>query len=85
MSVALQVRGVPEEVRDALASAATARGQSLQAYLLDIVTREAAFQHNRQLLDSTFGFRIELDGSAPPPEDLVREGRDDGFELDRTS
>ncbi|MGA4729804.1 FitA-like ribbon-helix-helix domain-containing protein [Micromonospora taraxaci] len=39
--VALQIRDVPEEVRDALAAQAKARGQSLQAYLLELVETQA--------------------------------------------
>lgn len=35
--VALQIRGVPDEVRDALAEQARQNGQSLQAYLLALV------------------------------------------------
>ncbi|RRD29941.1 FitA-like ribbon-helix-helix domain-containing protein [Actinomyces bowdenii] len=39
-TVALQIRNVPEEVRQALAERARRRGQSLQAYLLELVIRE---------------------------------------------
>ncbi|MEU7678868.1 hypothetical protein AB0C42_29075 [Micromonospora taraxaci] len=39
--VALQIRDVPEEVRDPLAAQAKARGQSLQAYLLELVETQA--------------------------------------------
>jgi antitoxin FitA len=39
--VALQIRDVPAEVRDILATQARLRGQSLQAYLLDLVTMQA--------------------------------------------
>ena len=48
--VALQIRDVPEEVRDALARRATFEGRSLQGYLLDLVTREAGFERNRALV-----------------------------------
>ena len=49
--VALQIRDVPGPVRDRLVAAAKAQGQSLQAYLLGVLEREAAGQENRQLLD----------------------------------
>lgn len=39
--VALQIRDVPDDVRDDLADAARARGVSLQAYLLDLVEQDA--------------------------------------------
>lgn len=48
--VALQIRDVPDEVRDALAAEADERGQSLQGYLLDLVRREVGFLHNRAVL-----------------------------------
>ena len=47
--VALQIRHVPDEVRDALSDEAERRGQSLQTYLLDVVIREASAAGNRQL------------------------------------
>lgn len=49
--VALQIRDVPESVRDSLAAAARAKGQSLQNYLREIVTREAGFASNAHALD----------------------------------
>lgn len=49
--VALQIRDVPEPARDALARQAAAKGQSLQAYLRELVLREAAFTHNLVVLD----------------------------------
>lgn len=38
-------------MRDRLARRARDRGQSLNAYLRDVVLREAAFDHNRELID----------------------------------
>lgn len=49
--VAVQIRDIPESVRDTLARRARDRGQSLNAYLRDVVLREAAFDHNRELID----------------------------------
>ncbi|MGI8592594.1 MAG: FitA-like ribbon-helix-helix domain-containing protein, partial [Nakamurella sp.] len=39
--VALQIREVPDDIRQALADRAAARGQSLQSFLLSLVTAEA--------------------------------------------
>ncbi|MDR0360028.1 MAG: Arc family DNA-binding protein [bacterium] len=48
--VALQIREVPEEVRDVLAARARAQGRSLQAYLLEVVTSEARRSRNVAIL-----------------------------------
>lgn len=53
--VALQIRDVPEDVRQALAETARARGQSLQAYLLHLVRAEAQRARNLALLDRFAG------------------------------
>ncbi len=44
--VAIQIRDVPEELRDRLGALARERGQSLQAYLLDLVSDEVRRQDN---------------------------------------
>jgi hypothetical protein len=49
--VALQIRDVPDDVRDALAAQARARGLSLQALLLELVTAEARRANNLVVLD----------------------------------
>lgn len=49
--VAVQIRDIPEAVRDVLAERAREAGQSLNSYLRDVVLREAAFAGNRQLID----------------------------------
>lgn len=49
--VAVQIRGVPEDIRQTLADRAAARGQSLQAYLLAVVTAEARRSANLALLE----------------------------------
>jgi hypothetical protein len=53
--VALQIRDVSEEVRDRLASVAAMRGQSLQAYLLDLVEADARRNRNRELIATMRG------------------------------
>ncbi|MFY1696978.1 MULTISPECIES: FitA-like ribbon-helix-helix domain-containing protein [unclassified Solwaraspora] len=61
MTVVLTIRDVPEEVRDLLAQQARERGQSLQAYLLAVLNRQADFCRNRQLLAE---LSDELDGGS---------------------
>lgn len=53
--VALQIRDVPDDVRQALADRARARGQSLQAFLLSLVEDEARRSANLALLDRFAG------------------------------
>lgn len=66
--VALQIRDVPAEVRRSLADMAAAKGQSLQSYLLALVTAEARRSNNLALLDR-FGARE--DGSRLSAEEAV--------------
>jgi plasmid stability protein len=47
----LQIRDVPDSVRDVLAERARERGQSLNMYLREVVLREASFAQNRVLVD----------------------------------
>ena len=49
--VALQIRDVPEELRDRLSELARQRGQSLQAYLFDVISDEAGRADNLAVLD----------------------------------
>ncbi len=67
--VALQIRDVPEEVREALAERARARGQSMQAFLLSVVKDEARRSRNISLLNR---FAARTDGSRLP----IREATD---------
>lgn len=82
MSVALQIRDVPEAVRDVIAEQAARRGQSMQAYLLAMVQREARIARQVSAFEVTAGRRVPL-SDIPTPEDIIREGRDAGFEVDR--
>lgn len=68
--VALQIRDVPEDVRDALAVQARARGQSLQAYLLELVELQARRLRNRAVLDRFAG---RSDGSRSLPGETSAE------------
>ncbi len=58
--VALQIRDVPDDIRRTLAERAAARGQSLQSYLLTLVTEEARRSANLALLER---FAARRDGS----------------------
>ena len=58
--VALQIRDVPDDVRDRLAELAQVRGQSMQALLLALVTEEARRSANVALLER---FSARDDGS----------------------
>lgn len=49
--VALQIRDIPESVRDVLAERARQQGQSLTMYLREVVLREARFADNVRLID----------------------------------
>ena len=82
MTIALQIRDVPKEIRDLLAKQAAAKGQSMQALLLDMVHREAQFAINVEMFERTRDIRFPI----PPeldPVAIIREGRDGGFEIDR--
>ncbi len=84
MSVALQIRDVPEDTRDALAAQAAKRGQSLQAYLLALIQQQARTVHNRQIFDRLVAIRVDIP-SHLSPEAVIREGREHGFDIDRDS
>jgi antitoxin FitA len=75
--VALQIRDVSDEVRDRLANAAARQGQSLQAYLLELVNAEARRDRNRELIASlrgrTDGTRTTLEESMKLKHELRAE------------
>lgn len=83
MSVALQIRDVSEEDRDVLADLAAARGQSLQAFLHDMVKERVKFARNVDIFRGTADIRIDLEQSTFDPVAIIREGRDAGFDIDR--
>ncbi|WP_326546844.1 hypothetical protein QGN32_01025 [Mycolicibacterium sp. ND9-15] len=82
MSVALQIRGVPEDVRDEIALQAAKHGQSMQGYLLAMVEREARIARNSHEFERSAAQRCRIPDDLSP-ERVVREGRDEGFEVDR--
>lgn len=81
MSVALQIRDVSEDDRDVLAGLAAAQGQSLQAFLHEMIRERVRFARNVDLFASTADIRIAVE--AFDPVAIIREGRDGGFEIDR--
>lgn len=68
--VALQIREVPEGVRDILAERARARGQSLQSFLLSLVEDEARRSRNIELLQR---FENRHDGVSEEDADAVTQ------------
>lgn len=51
MGSLLQIRNVPDDARRALKARAAARGESLNAYLLDLIEREVARPTVEEVLD----------------------------------
>ncbi len=76
MTVAIQIKDVPEEVRDAIAARAAARGQTTQVYLRSLLQREFRAERNRQLLENLAQHR-SLDLSAQEVVREIRRGRED--------
>lgn len=75
MTVALQIKDVREEVRDAIAARAAALGQSMQTYLRDILEREFRAERNKHLFDNLATHRsLSLD--VDDVVDLIRAGRE---------
>ena len=62
--VALQIRDVPEDVRDVLAERARSRGLSMQAFLLALIQAEAERARNAAVL-ARFAKRTDGTRSAP--------------------
>ncbi|MEV6136360.1 hypothetical protein AB0L63_09915 [Nocardia sp. NPDC051990] len=76
MVVAIQIKDVPEEVRDAIAARAAARGQSTQVYLRALLERELRAERNKHLLESLTGHR-SLGLGAEDVVEEIRGGRED--------
>ncbi len=68
--VALQIRDVPDDVRDILTERARATGRSLQGYLLDLVKSEAERANNLAVLRA---FEGRTDGASGSMDETVRE------------
>jgi hypothetical protein len=77
--VSIQVRDVPEQVRDTLAEVARSRGQSMQAYLLALLEEDARRARNVMLLRrvrETGGGYVAVPGETAGELDAMRAGRD---------
>lgn len=70
--VAIQVRDVPDDVRDALAGEASRRGVSLQVYLAEVLEREAASARNLAWLRDVAARQRPAEPSTT--RDEIREG-----------
>jgi hypothetical protein len=75
--VAIQVRDVPDAVREALAAEADARGQSLQVFLSEVLEREARLARNRAWLKRTRDNPISRIAADESSADLIRRQRDE--------
>jgi antitoxin FitA len=77
VTIALQIKDVREEVRDAIAARAAARGQSMQVYLRDLLEREFRAERNKRLFEGLTPHRT-LDLDVDEVVEYIRGGREDG-------
>ena len=84
MAVALQIKDVREEVRDAIAARAAAIGQSMQTYLREVLEREFRAEQNKHLFDNLATHRsLSLD--VDDVVGLIRAGRESDRQDDSLS
>lgn len=76
MGSPLQIRNVPQEERRKLKARAAARGESLNAYLLDVISREVARPTVREVLDRAARRSERAATSAVDVLDATRSDRD---------
>lgn len=77
--VTMTVRGVSAATQTALAQQAREQGQSLQAYLLATLEREASFRDNLRLIDDIRADLEEGGGAgpgAPDAAEVIRRERE---------
>lgn len=74
--VAIQVRDVPEGIRDDLARAARSRGQSLQVFLREVLETEARKSRNREFLRGMTPVPVTAELSGDEIAALIRRGRE---------
>ncbi|MFF5423793.1 MULTISPECIES: hypothetical protein [unclassified Streptomyces] len=79
--VALQVRDVPEEMRDRLSAIAGERGQSLQAYLFDVLADEVRRRDNLAVLQRFTAGRYGTRLDTADVLDSLRSGRSERDEV----
>lgn len=76
MSSLLQIRNVSDEARRALKARAAARGKSLNAYLLEVITREVARPTVGEVLERAARRAERTEVSAVDIIDAARAERD---------
>jgi hypothetical protein len=72
----LQIRNVPDEARRALKARAAARGESLNAYLLGLISREVARPTVGEVLERAARRTERAEASAVDVLDAARSERD---------
>ena len=77
MSVNIQIREVPEEVRDRIVAQAADRGLSMQGYLLGMLSQVAA-RPTRADWEALAAVRNQAPVDMDAVLTVIREGRDDG-------
>jgi antitoxin FitA len=77
MSSLLQIRNVPEATRRALKARAAARGESLNNYLLELISREVARPTVGEVLERAARRAERAAASAVDVLDAVRSERDE--------
>jgi hypothetical protein len=77
MSVNIQIRDVPEGVRDRIVAHAADRGLSMQGYLLGMLNHVAA-QPTRADWDDLAAVREQAPLDMDAALAIIREGRDEG-------
>jgi len=77
MGSLLQIRNVPDDARRALKARAAARGESLNAYLLDLINREVARPTVSEVLKRASRRAERTEVSAIDVVDAARMGRDE--------
>jgi plasmid stability protein len=74
MGSLLQIRDVPDELRRELKAKAAARGQSLNSFLLEVLSREMSRPSVREVLDRAARRAEQSTGSAV---EAIREAREE--------
>jgi antitoxin FitA len=81
MSVNIQIRDVPEDVRDRIVAHAADEGLSMQGYLLGMLSRVAA-RPTRADWDALAAVRAQTPIDMDAALAIIREGRDEGPNAD---
>lgn len=77
MSVNIQIRDVPEQVRDRIVAHAADQGQSMQGYLLDVLS-QVATRPTQADWQALAAMRAEAPVDMDAALTVIREGRDEG-------